>query len=189
MTKKLSTQTLLLYVIMIGALILVLIYVVIPYGMNLRRRINIKKDMESVYTDAEFVSVKCDTKPTDRLELEGSYLWFDVEIPEDDLYAFQISDSEGDTEIGYKKAGAIGYYSYGSRGYPGLWLFLDDKSDETLDAIEGLLTDADFDMFVQFIYAINDISGADGLSDISPGGYIGRYHPCAKSDEDVILGK
>lgn len=256
--KKLRKSTLLLWIIMSGILIFELVYVLIPYGFNLRRRINIKKDMESVYTDAEFVSVKCESKPTDKSEIEGLYSCpqFDVEIPEYDLYAFHISDSEGNTgkgyatkdgkvifdtyavkyyeyaaveslkdaidfehnfpELdyyimefaignanrivlthdcttfeGYKNAGAIVYFSFGNRGYPGLWVFVDDRSEETLEAIEaikGLLADADFDMFVQFTYARtrNGISYVDDLSDISNGGDIDSYHPFEKSNEDAI---
>ncbi len=250
--KKLRKSTLLLCIVMSGILIFELVYVVIPYGINLRRRINIKKDMESVYTDAEFVSVKCETKPTDRSKLEKPYLHFytDVEFPEYDLYEFHISDSEGDTKIGYatkdgkvvfdtyatkyynyaavdslkkvvdfehnfpelgyyivelsyaighrsvlthecttfegyKKAGAILSVPYGDV-YPELLLYLDDDSEEIIETIEGLLADADFDMSVQFKYAVNDISDADDIYDIQFGGNLGCYEPFEKFNEDAI---
>ncbi len=255
--KKLSKSTLVFYAIITGALIWLLICRIIPYGINLWRRINIIRDMESVYSDAEFVTIKCDIEPTDKAELEGQYIWYGGGLPEDDLYAFLISDSKDNPAMGFatkngtvvfdtyaaayyeddaveylkntvdfehnfpgvgyfitasniinayrlvlthdcttfegfRKAGTVGWFVL-SGGYPGLFLYLDDASEETTDAIEGLLTDANFDIYVMFIEAENDLSGIDNYDDLLDnvriGDDCGSYYPFGKSYEEAILGK
>lgn len=249
--KKPSKSTLFLYVLIAVPLISALVYAVITYGMKVRREHNIIKDMESVYTEAEFVAIKCDKKPVDKAELEEQYLWFGDGLPEDDLYEFLISDSEDNTAIGYatkdgtvvfdtyackyyadeaidffkevvdfehnfpelqycipeiniinecrivlthdctsfegyKTAGTIGYYFFGSGGYPGLFVVLDDASKETIQAINVLLADAEFDMYILYAGAKGDFSDVRHLDfDDSDG----SYYPFGAPYDEVVLGK
>ena len=113
--KKVRLSTFFLFAI----IVVMLAYLIISFGMNLRREINIKKDMESVYTDAEFVNVKCDRKPTNKEELKRYYMWwYGDEIPKDDLYAFDIFDSENNTATGYAtRDGRVVYDHYGATYY------------------------------------------------------------------------
>ncbi|MDE5872735.1 MAG: hypothetical protein K2H07_02360 [Lachnospiraceae bacterium] len=94
--KKICKKSMRKYLILIGALILVLIYVVIPRVMDLRRRINIAKDLESVYTGIEIVEVTCDKKPTYKSDLEERGEVFGDDFPEDGLYYFYVQGSEDD---------------------------------------------------------------------------------------------
>ncbi|MCM1173365.1 MAG: hypothetical protein NC393_14715 [Clostridium sp.] len=67
---KINKKILLRNLLLIGALLVVLVYVVLPRIMDLRRRINIAKDLESVYTEAEIVKVVCDMEPISKAELQ-----------------------------------------------------------------------------------------------------------------------
>ncbi|MCM1173367.1 MAG: hypothetical protein NC393_14725 [Clostridium sp.] len=94
--KKFRISSLLKYLIPISALILLLFYVVMPRVMDLRRRINIAKDLESVYTGIKIVEVKCDKKPTYKSDLEKRGEVFGDAFPEDGLYYFYVRGSEDD---------------------------------------------------------------------------------------------
>ncbi|MBD5095433.1 MAG: hypothetical protein HDT40_00255 [Lachnospiraceae bacterium] len=94
--KKICKTSVRKYLILIGALILVLIYVVIPRVMDLRRRINIAKDLESVYTGIDIVEVTCDKKPTYKSDLEERGEFFGDAFPEEGLYYFYVYGSEDD---------------------------------------------------------------------------------------------
>ena len=245
--KKVRLSTIFLYAI----IVVILVYLIIPFGMNLRREINIKKDMESVYTDAEFVAIKCDSKPFDKEELKGQFLWFGEGVPEDDLYGFLIRDSEDNTAIGYattdgsvvfdhygaiyyaeemieyfketvdfehnfpelgyyipktnvindcrlvlthdcttfegfRKAGTIGYFYLGSGGYPGLLVGLEDTSKETRNAINQILAEADFDIYVKYSSMNSEYSDERCLY---TGDTCGSYYPFDASYEEAVLGK
>ena len=101
-----------------AAILLVLICLLFPFGMNLIREINIKKDMKSVYTDAKFVDVQCERKAVNKDELEKEYVWFGEELPQEDLYAFRIEDSEEVTARGYATVdGKVVIDTYGNIYY------------------------------------------------------------------------
>lgn len=235
--------------IFVGILILVMGCLIVPFGMSQRRKMNIVKDMKSVYSEAEFVAVKYSSKPIDKAELEAQYLWYGDEIPENALYAFTISDSAENTangyatkhgkvvfdnygckyyaeesveyfkeivdfeknfpglgyEIfpqnainecrivlthdcttfeGYKTAGTIGYYFFGSGGYPGLIVGLEDTSEETIKAINRILTDADFDMYV--IYSSMKADSSDENS-FQLEHSCGSYYPFDESYGNSVL--
>lgn len=117
--KNFRKSSMLKYLILIGALILVLIYVIIPRIMDWRRRMNIAKDLESVYTEAEIVKVVCDSKPTYKSDLKERGERFEDVFPEDGLYYFKIWDSEGyNLAGGYAtKYGTVIYDSYAGQYY------------------------------------------------------------------------
>ena len=117
--KNFRKASLLKYLILIGALILVLIYIVIPHIMDFRRRMNIKKDLESVYPGCEIDEVRCDKKPTYESDLEESYEWFVNAFPEEGLYHFLVFVTE-DRHVaqGYAtKDGTVVYDSYAALYY------------------------------------------------------------------------
>ena len=251
--KKISIYTLLLDVALAYILIILLIYVVIPYGLNVRRKYKIKKDMESVYTEAEFVAVKCDTKPFDKEELEGQFLWFGGGLPEDDLYCFLIADSEGNVGTGYATkdgtvvfdsyaaqyyademsesfkntvdfehnfpelyyhiekinminecrlvlthdcttyegfltAGTIGYFYFGSGGYPGLLVGLGDSSKDTIGAINAILADADFGIYILYSSMKGEVPD-DSVSYLYYDHSCGSYYPFDAPYNEAILGE
>ena len=112
--KNFRRASLLKYLILIGALILVLIYIVIPHIMDFRRRMNIKKDLESVYPGCEIDEVRCDKKPTYESDLKEHFNWFNNGFPEDGLYYFLVFGAE-DLQVsqGYAtKDGTVVYDSY-----------------------------------------------------------------------------
>ena len=117
--KNFRKAALLKSLILIGALILALIYVIIPRIMDFRRRINIAKDLESVYTEAKIVKVVCDMKPTYKSDLKERGERFEDVFPEDGLYYFKIWDSEGyNLAGGYAtKDGTVIYDSYAGQYY------------------------------------------------------------------------
>ena len=118
--NKINKKTLLRNLLLIGVLLVVLLCVVIPRIMDLRRRINIAKDLESVYTEAEIVKVVCDMEPISKAELqEDYYLWFGPEPPEDDLYVFYIVGKEDEClGKGYAtKDGTVIYDTYARKYY------------------------------------------------------------------------
>ena len=245
--KKVRFSTIFLYAI----LVLVLFYLILPFGMNQWRKINIIKDMESVYTDAEFVSIKCGSKPFDKEELKEQFVWFGEGVPEDDLYGFLIADSEDNTATGYatkdgrvvfdhyaatyyaeemieyfketvdfehnfpgldyyipktnfindcrlvlthdcttfegfRKAGTIGYFYFGSGGYPGLLVGLDDTSKETRNAINKILAEADFDIYVKYSSMNSEYSDDRCLY---TGDTCGSYYPFDASYGEAVLGE
>lgn len=111
--KKFSISALYLYVITAIPLVVALVYVIIPYGITLRRRYHIKMDMKQVYTDARFTTVKCDTKRIDKAELEHSARWVGNELPEGDFYFFRIYDSKDNVATGYAtKDGMVIFDTY-----------------------------------------------------------------------------
>ena len=117
--KNIRKAALLKSLILIGALILVLIYIVIPHIMDFRRRMNIKKDLESVYPGCEIDEVRCDKKPTYESDLEESYEWFVNAFPEEGLYHFLVFVTE-DRHVaqGYAtKDGTVVYDSYAALYY------------------------------------------------------------------------
>ncbi len=79
----------------------VLVYLLISVGVWLVRRNNILKELESVYVDADFVSIKCKFNPVDKEEEFEGYRWFGDGLPEDTLYKFYVIDSEGNLSLGY----------------------------------------------------------------------------------------
>lgn len=111
--KKFSIATLYLCVIIAIPLIVALVYVIIPYGITLRRRYHIKMDMKQVYADAEFTTVKCDMEPIDKAELERRHRWLGDALPEGDFYFFRIYDSEDNAATGYAtKDGTVIFDTY-----------------------------------------------------------------------------
>ena len=117
--KNIRKTFLLKYLILIGALILALIYIVIPRIMDFRRRMNIKKDLESVYPGCEIVKVECEKKPTYESDLrEDAYLFNDA-FPEDGLYFFWVLGTEDPHKSdGYAtKDGTVVYDSYAALYY------------------------------------------------------------------------
>lgn len=251
--KKFSLLKFLWYVIWSGVLILILIRVVIPRGMNLWRQYSIKKDMESVYTDADFVKVKCDIKPVDRAELEGQFLWYGGGLPEDDLYCFLIYDSEDNVGTGYATkggtvvfdsyaaryyademvasfnevvdfehnfpglyyyiekiniinecrlvlthdcttyegfltAGNIGYFFFLSEGYPGLMVGLGDSDKETIEAINAILADADFGIYIYYSSMKGEVPD-DSVAYLYFEDFCGAYHPFDAPYNEAILGE
>ena len=124
--KNFRRASLLKYLILIGALILVLIYVIIPRVMDWRRRINIAKDLENVYPGCEIDEVKCDKKPTYESDLEESYEWFVNAFPEEGLYHFLVFVTEDrhvaqgyatkDGTVVYDSCAAL-YYNDASASY------------------------------------------------------------------------
>ncbi len=115
--KNFRKTSLLKYLILIGALILVLIYIVIPHIMDFRRRMNIKKDLESVYPgyEIEIDEIRCDKKPTyyESDLKERSDWWFIKAFPEEGLYYFSFHASE---DYLSKFAYAEDYFLF-ARGY------------------------------------------------------------------------
>ena len=113
--KNIRKAALLKSLILIGALILVLIYIVIPHIMDFRRRMNIKKDLESVYPGYEIDEIRCDKKPTyyESDLKERSNWWFIKAFPEEGLYHFSFHASE---DYFSKFAYAEDYFLF-ARGY------------------------------------------------------------------------
>lgn len=100
------------------AIVLLICYFFVPIVMKFVRERNIVKVMESVYAEAEFVSVDCDKEPIDRTKLEDQYIWFGDGLPEEDLYAFQIADSKDRVAIGFAtKDGDVIFDTYAYQYY------------------------------------------------------------------------
>lgn len=99
-------------------IIVLLGYLVINFGIGLIRRINIIWDMRSVYADAKIYILKCDNKPIDNEALDKRYVWFGDGIPEEELYYFEIKDSEGHKSSGFAtKYGKVIFDDYASIYY------------------------------------------------------------------------
>ena len=117
--KKICKTSVRKYLILIGAVILLLIYVVIPRIMDLRRRINIAKDLESVYPGCKIVEVECEKKPTYKSDLRKNGYLFNNAFPEEGLYNFWVLGA-GDPHKseGYAtKDGTVVYDSYAALYY------------------------------------------------------------------------
>ena len=87
---------------------------------------------------------------------------------------------------GFKKSSTIGYFSLGTGGYPGLDVILSDTSEQTINRIEEILVDADFDIYVEFNSASGDFSDSDSLYNFDNAG---SYYPFGESYDKAILGQ
>jgi hypothetical protein len=86
----------------IAILIIALIGIILllPFLSYLRMRINILRNMQKVYKNADFVHFSCDSKPVPEDHFKH-YRWYGGEEPDVPLYAFIIEDSEGNPGWGY----------------------------------------------------------------------------------------
>lgn len=75
-------------------------------------------DMSSVYSDAKFVDVKWEDTPYSKQEMEDFYIWYGDGLPDEDLYAFMIMDSNENVAVGYSdKNGNVIFDSYAGYYY------------------------------------------------------------------------
>ena len=87
---------------------------------------------------------------------------------------------------GFKKSSTIGYFDFGTGGYPGLDVMLRKPSEETVKEIEESLTNADFDIYVELISASGDFSDVHSLCELE---CVGSYYPFGESYDKAILGQ
>lgn len=251
--KKFSFLLLIWYGLLAYIAVALTIYEIIPHGMNMIRKTNIIKDLESIYTDADIVAIKCDVEPFDKEELAGRYLWFGNGLPEEDLYAFVFADSEDNigrgyatrygtvvfdtyaacyywdemiasfeeivdfeynfpglyhhiledtlvndcrlvythdctTYEGFLAAGTIGYFYFGSGGYPGLTVGLSDASKETREAINKVLSESEFSIYIIYRPLKDEVIDEENAF-LYYDSICGSYYPFDAPYNEAILGE
>ncbi len=249
--EKIGIANIMFGVIVVALLGWIIIEFFFPFLTRYIRKYNIEKDLESVYVNSNIVSVECDSEPVDKAELEKRFVWYGDELPEDDLYAFTVCDSESNvgrgyateyghvvfdsyvgiyyaldaieyykeivdfdinfqglhyyipevntingcrvvythdckTFEGYLSARTIGYFYFGSDGYPGLMVGLDDVSMENIESINQLLEAADFEFYVLYCEVEGDWADEESLCLRD---FCGYYHPFDDTYEESVLGK
>lgn len=184
-------------VILLTLNVVFILKIFIPFVKDKTREKRILKDMSSVYKNARFLDVQCDNTPFDKDVLEKKFIWLGDGIPDEDLYAFIIYDSNDKTGIGYAdKNGNVVFDEYAGVYYR------EDIIQYFKDAVDYDRNFPGIHYFIPNIDPINDNrfvvthecytfenyrkSSTVGFHFMGSGGYPGIFLGLEKTDKETI---
>lgn len=170
-----------IYTVIVAVIfILVIIFFAIPFATRIKRKYNIEKDLESVYKEADIISVKLNSEPISKAELESDTFLMGEDLPKEDLYSFSFYDSNDNVGNGFAtEDGTVVFDTYAN------YYYTDEAIKQFEDVVDFEKNFPDLRYYVRKedvyyntwrIVSTHDCTSFEGYKKARTVGYLNHYY-------------